>query len=294
MKRILLVGCGYVASTLAARLHARGIAIAAVVRSERSAAALATCGIAARVADCRDPADARRACEGAFDAVVFSLSAGGGDYRAVYVDAFRNVLDAIGKTPPPFFASTGSTSVYGHSDGEWVAEDSPPEPSTPNAKVLLEAEHLLANRSTGSFPAAIVRFSGIYGPNRSHLLDLLRNGAMVLPGRPNAWMNRVHRDDAASALEHLLLHPPTAPGCEIFNATDDEPARQGDVVAWLCGKLGRALPHFNETAPPPRHGASPGTNRRISNAHLRATGWKPAFPSYREGFSLHFSPFSNK
>ncbi len=285
VKRVLLVGCGYVASILAARLRARGIAITAVVRSEKSSVALAPCGIAARVADCRDPADARRACEGTFDAVVFSLSAGGGDYRAVYVDAFRNVLDAIGENPPRFFASTGSTSVYGRSDGGWVNEDFPPEPSTPNAKILLEAEHLLADRSADRFPAAVVRFSGIYGPSRSHLLDLLRDGATILPGRPDVWMNRVHRDDAASALEHLLLHPPTAPGCEVFNATDDEPARQGDVVAWLCGKLGRALPHFDETAPPPRHGASAVTNRRISNARLRDTGWKPAFPSYREGFS---------
>lgn len=283
--RVLLVGCGYVASTLAARLRARSDAVSAVVRSEGSAATLAAHGIAAHVADCRNSAAARKTVEGAWDAIVFSLSAGGGDYRAIYVDALGNVLDALGTRPPRLFLYTGSTSVYGQSDGGWVTEETPPQPTTDGVRVLLEAEHLLADRAAGRFPSAIVRFSGIYGPGRSHLLDLLRAGGAILPGRPDAWMNRIHRDDAAAALEHLLLHPPTTPGCGVFNATDDEPARQGDVVAWLCGKLGRTPPRFDESAGPPRHGAGAGASRRISNTRLRAAGWRPAYPTYREGFA---------
>lgn len=280
--RVLLIGCGYVASLLAARLTAREDEVTAVVRTAESVARLSAQGIVARTADCRDPAEVRRACKGNFDAAVFSLSAGGGDYREIYVDALRNVLEAIEKNPPRLFVSTGSTSVYGRSDGGWVNEATPPEPATPNARILLEAEHLLAERAAGRFPAAVVRISGIYGPGRAHLLEQLRAGAGVLPGRADAWMNRIHRDDAASALDHLLLRPPAAPGWAVFNATDDEPATQEDVTAWICRKLGRKPPRFDASASSPRHGA--GANRRISNARLRAAGWKPSFPTYREGF----------
>lgn len=282
--RVLLVGCGYVASVLADRLRGRGADVAAVVRSAESEAALAPRGIPARAADCRDPAAARRACAGGFEAVVFSLSAGGGDYREVYVDALRNVLDAFGDTPPRLFVYTGSTSVYGRADGGWVDEATPPDPATPNARVLLEAEELVAARSAGRFPAAVVRFSGIYGPGRTHLLDQLLGGADPLPGHGDAWMNRIHRDDATSALDHLLLHPPPSHGVAVFNATDDEPAPQRDVVSWICKRLGRPPPRFDASADSPRHGAGGGANRRISNARLRAAGWKPTFPTYREGF----------
>jgi nucleoside-diphosphate-sugar epimerase len=280
--RVLLVGCGYVASALARRLRASGHELAAVVRTAGSAGRLAELGLEARAADCRDARDARRACAGTFDAVVFSLSANGGDYREVYVDALRNVLEGLAGAPRFLYA--GSSSVYGESGGGWVDEATPPAPATPNARVLLEAEELLAARASGRFAAFAVRLSGIYGPGRAHLLDLLRSGAAVLPGRADAWVNRIHRDDAASALAHLLALPPGAAGCATFNATDDEPSRQGDVARWICERLGRPPPRFDDAAPPARHGAGAGANRRISNARLRATGWRPSLPSYREGF----------
>ncbi|MCC7519678.1 MAG: NAD(P)H-binding protein [Verrucomicrobiae bacterium] len=280
--RILLIGCGYTVSVLAARLRARGDAVSAVVRTETSATLLRTRGLSVRIADCRGAADARHACSGAYEAVVFSLSAGGGDARQTYVDALRHVLDALEASPPRTFLFAGSASVYGRADGGWAHETMPPEPVAPAARILLEAEELVAARCASRFSAAILRFSAIYGPGRAHFLDRLRHGEAILPGRADTWMNRIYRDDAAAAIERLLLQTPSETGCAIFNATDDEPARQEDVAAWICGKLGRPPPRFDETAPPTRRRA--GANRRLSNARLRATGWAPKFPNYREGF----------
>lgn len=280
--RILFVGCGYTVMSLACRLRARGEAVVALVRTEESARALAARGLTARAADCRDPAAARRACAGDFDAVVFSLAANGADPREIYGDAFRHVLDALARHPPRFFAYTGSTSVYGRSADGWVTEELDPSPATPNARILLEAERQLAERAKGRFAAVVLRLGGLYGPGRSHLLDRLRDGAETLSGSADAWMNRIHRDDAASALEHLLFHPFPAIACEMFNVTDNAPARRGEVVGWICARLGRALPRFEAAAAPSRHGAD--ANRRVSNARLRALGWSPEFPTYREGF----------
>lgn len=280
--RILLVGCGYTVAPLADRLRARGEAVVALARTEESARALAARGLAARAADCRDPAAARRACAGDFDAVVFSLAAHGAAPREIYIDAVRHVLDAIERKLPRFFAFTGSTSVYGCSSDGWIAEEAEPSPATPNARILLEAERRLAERAKGRFAVALLRLSGIYGPGRSHLLDRLRGGAETIPGSADAWMNRIYRDDAASALEHLLFHPFPAAACEIFNVTDNAPARRGEVVGWICARLGRAPPCFEAAASSSRHGAD--ANRRLSNARLRALGWAPKFPTYREGF----------
>ncbi len=32
------------------------------------------------------------------------------------------------------------------------------------------------------------------------------------------------------------------------------------------------------------------TNKRVSNAKLRATGWKPIYPTFREGLTADHSP----
>ena len=50
------------------------------------------------------------------------------------------------------------------------------------------------------------------------------------------WGNRIHVDDAAAAVRHLLASGATG----VFNVVDDTPAPQAEVVEWLCRQL--ALP----------------------------------------------------
>ena len=67
-----------------------------------------------------------------------------------------------------------------------------------NGRVLLEAERRLAPLQGGS----VLRLSGIYGPGRDAMLRRARAAAA-----PEArWSNRIHVDDAAAALSHLLDH----------------------------------------------------------------------------------------
>ena len=88
------------------------------------------------------------------------------------------------------------------------------------------------------------------------------------------WINQIHRDDAASALA-FLLEKPGSKG--IFNVADDSPLWQEDCYAELSRRFNLPMPPLG--APDP--GRSRGwTNKRVSNAKLRALGWAPRYPSY--------------
>ncbi len=193
-------------------------------------------------------------------------------YRATYVDGMRRALEALDDAgqAPQRAVLVSSTSVYGSQpDGAMVDEATPALPSDGPARMLLAAEQLFSSRIPHG---TVLRFSGLYGGAPGRLR------AQVLAGQvrePNRWTNRIHRDDAAEAVVHLLTGA-DAPGL-LYVGTDDEPALLGDVAAHLAQHLGAP-------APPPTDPAR-ATGKRLSNARLRATGWVPAYPTYREGYA---------
>ncbi len=279
--RVLIIGCGYTGSALGSRLAREAHTVTGVVASASSAEALRPLGIIPRMADCRTVEGALAACHDEADAVVFSLSSGGGNYREVYLGGLRHVLNALRGREPRLFLHIGSASVYPQTDGEWVTEESLAEPPPGNTRILRETEQVLIDGAKGRMTAFILRLSGIYGPGRHHLLDQLRTDTGLLSGNEGQWTNRIHREDIVEAICFLLNCKDPPSGARILNLSDDEPAPQGKVAKWLCQKLGRSAPSFSgDMTSSPR----PKTNRRISNRALRALGWHPRFPSYREGF----------
>lgn len=285
MARILVAGCGYVGSELARRLVADGH-VAFGLR--RSAGPLPE-GVQAIAADLCDRAalqDALAEVEhGGIDAVVYAAAADRGDdeaYRRAYVEGLANVLawaEAQGMRPPRVLF-TSSTAVYAQQDGSWVDEDSPTEPTHFSGTRMLEAERLVA----GSGGVAL-RLGGIYGPGRTRLIDGVRAGRATLHPGPPRYTNRIHRDDAAGALRHLV-------GCALAGATldpvyvgvDDDPADEAEVLRWLAQRLGVPPPPVaaEDDAPPAR---ARGGNKRCRNARLRATGYAFSYPTFRDGYA---------
>ena len=183
-------------------------------------------------------------------------------YRALYLDGLRRLLDACDARRVIFVSST---AVYAEDAGEWVDEATPPHPLAFNGRVLLDAEHVLDAHAQG----VVLRPSGLYGPGRDAMLRRARIGE----GNRPRWSNRLHVDDAASALSCLLDLAAPQP---LYLGSDDGPARECDVVAWLRECAG--LP-----ALPSEPGAD--TGRRVSNARLRAAGWLPRYPDFRAGYA---------
>ena len=263
----LLVGVGSLGADVGLRLAARGHVVAGV-RRRADLVPTPLVGVAAdltRAVPALPPLD--------LDLLVVALTARPRSeeaYRATYVDGLARALDALDAAghAPRRAVLVSSTGVHGGTDdGALVTEDTRPSPVDGPARMLLASERLFAERvPTGT----VLRLSGLYrGPGR--LADRVRAGEADDPHR---WTNRIHRDDAAGAVVHLLTRT-QQPG-PLYLGTDDEPALQGEVASFLADRLG--VPHPPAADPALAHG------RRISNALLRSTGWTPRYPTFREGY----------
>jgi nucleoside-diphosphate-sugar epimerase len=270
---ILVAGCGYVGRALAARLVGEGDRVFGLSRSPRELPE----GVESIAADLGDPECARMLPE-PLDRVFYTAAADDGSevaYRRAYVDGLGNLLAALEgrRRPPRRVLFTSSTSVFHQGDGSWVDEASPTEPAHHRGRVMLEAETRLIQ---SPLAGVALRLGGIYGPGRTRLLESVRAGRAAYDPRGARYTNRIHRDDAASALAHLARLRQPAP---LYLGVDDDPAKRAEVLSWLARRLG---------APEPR--AEPGSGpldagKRCRNNRLRESGWAPAFPSYRDGYA---------
>jgi nucleoside-diphosphate-sugar epimerase len=190
-------------------------------------------------------------------------------YRATYVDGMARALDALEHSPERAVL-VSSTAVHASHDRPPLEDETAPlAPSDGPGRMLVAAEEAFHDRIPHG---TVLRLSGLYGGSSTRLLDTVREGRVDDPHR---WTNRIHRDDAAAAVVHLLTMA-ERPG-RLYLGTDDEPAQLGDVAAHLADLLGAP-------APPPADPAL-GHGKRLSNARLRSTGWVPSRPSYREGYT---------
>lgn len=258
---VLVAGAGDLGLRLARRRARRGDDVLALRR--HAAAVDAACPtLRALAADLLD-GTGFGALPRRVDALVFCAAPDRRDeaaYRALFIDGLQRLLDAVRAARTVFVSST---AVYGEDAGERVDEATPPRPAAFNGRVLLEAEARV--RAAGG---TAVRLAGLYGPGRTMLLRRAREGA---PGRPH-WTNRIHVDDAADALD-VLLDLDAADS--VYCATDDTPALERDVLAWLRARDG---------LPPVPGIDGPASGRRVSNARLRATGWTPRHRDWRSGY----------
>lgn len=277
-EHVLVAGCGYVGTALARRLLVDGHRVFGLSREPRGLPE----GVEPVAADLRRP-DTLRALPRDINVVFFTAGAGAhrdDAYRAIYVDGLRNLLDALeaGRSRPRRLFFTSSTAVYGQTGGEWVDETSPCEPEDFAGARMLEAEALALQ---GPLPGTVLRLGGIYGPGRTGLLDGVRAGTVVCGQGPPRYTNRIHRDDAAGALRHLLnLAQPD----ELYLGVDDDPAELTTVVRWLADRLGAAPPreeHAGADRRRPRTG-----NKRCTNGRLRRSGFRFRYPTFREGYAM--------
>jgi len=273
MANVLIVGCGYVGETLGVRQQGQGHRVFAM---RRNPAGLPDGFVPVRADVTR--ADGIGALPGRVDFVVFAVGAKSRDesaYRAVYLDGIGNVLRVLGDEGqrPALIVFTSSTAVYGQRRGEWVDEDSPTHPRDFAGEIMLSAERLLHG---SRHPSTVLRLGGIYGPGRDSLVQRAVAGQSIPVYDGPHYGNRIHRDDAAGAIAHLLALDETAP---TYLGVDDEPADRADVMRWVARELGRVLPE--EPADSSRGAGS----KRCRNTRLRATGYQLERPTYREGYA---------
>ena len=255
MAHMLIFGLGYTAQRIAARLRAAGWRIDATGSAgnvdfedfERVRAALASAShVLSSVPPQRDSGD---------DPVLSRHGAALGDKWLGYLS---------------------STGVYGDTGGAWVDESAPVGTGRRTARAAADSRWL-------ALGARVLRLPGIYGPGRS-ALERVRAGAAQRIDLPGQVFSRVHVDDIASGVIAALNAPPGAD-----NLADDLPCSQNAVIEEACRLLGLPVPplqHLEAAGLSPMARAFYSENRRIANGRAKRTlGWRPAFPTYRQGLA---------
>jgi nucleoside-diphosphate-sugar epimerase len=281
--RALIIGCGYVGTPLGARLAQLGHEVWGVRRGADSAKELEALGIKPLALDITQASEWAK-IPGQFDWVVNLVSSGKGgadDYRQVYVEGNRKLIEWARTNPVKKLVYSSSTSVYAQKDGSAVKETSPAEPATDTSKILLEAEKLLLGAAP-AVPAVVLRVAGIYGPERGHLFKQYLAGEAKIPGKGDRIINMIHRDDLVEVTIAALKNGRAG---ETYNVSDDEPVSLLTFYRWLAETLGKWMPDFvAEEAEPERKRAV--TSKKVQNRKMKIElGVQLKYPTFRQGYT---------
>jgi nucleoside-diphosphate-sugar epimerase len=264
----LIAGCGYVGSELGRILgenggHPYGL--------RRNVGALPA-GIVPVAADLGSPGQLPEVPE--LDALVYCASAGGRTpdaYRLAYVDGVSRLADALGgrtrRLERAVFVS--STAVWGkQAEGE-LDETTTAVPDGFSGELLLEGEARFRECFAN---AVVIRLSGIYGPGRTRMISQVASGG-PFESPAEAIGNRIHRDDSARAIAHLLAHDsPEA----LYVGVDRGAVPLGEVRGFIAERLGLDPAPFLPT--------QPWRGKKLRSHRLTASGFDFTFASYRDGY----------
>lgn len=275
--RLLIAGCGDLGMRVTRRVLQNPINRVWGLRRTRPEAPEGMPGLTWFEADLAQPETMKNLPTG-ITHILFSAAPNArteSDYRAVYFDGLRNVVQNAYSSALKRVLFVSSTAVYGEHGAEWVNEDTPVNPKNFNGRVLLETEQWLYTFGLEhALTTLSLRLSGIYGPGRTALLEKLKLGQVGAPSSAEHWSNRIHVDDAAAAVVHLMEfeHPQST-----YLITDSTPLSMRTLYEALAQQVGGPVPAVSESP------AFVGS-KRLSNARLRETGFIFQWPDSRDGY----------
>ncbi|NUR85502.1 MAG: NAD(P)-dependent oxidoreductase [Nonomuraea sp.] len=296
MKVLLAGATGAIGTPLVAALREAGHEVLALTRGTQVPGARAV------VADALDRDALLRAVDGLrADAVIHELTAlrkPPARYRdmdatnTLRTTGTANLLAAAERLGATRFLTQSMVPGYGyvdHGPRPLTEEDPFGEPrglrTDPLVAAMLSTERQ-AIEAPGIDGIAL-RYGAFYGLSGSQaLVEALRGGMLPVPRAGGGTMAWIHLADAARATVAALEH---GRGGQAYNLVDDTPATWAELFAEHARAFhtrpARRLPAWAvRLAAPYLATLMIDTSMRVSNAKARAElGWKPAYPSYREG-----------
>lgn len=280
MNHLLIFGYGFTGQALARRLRGEGWTVTAVVRTAETGAKASAQGVAP--VDVTDRPGLVAALRTASAVLVTAPPTQAG------CPGLNTLIPALAEANafPDWIGYLSTTGVYGDREGRWVFEAGPLSARSPESarRVSAERDWRQVGRGMGLTVTAF-RLPGIYGPGRS-ALDRVRDGTAHGIVKPGQMFSRIHVDDIAAGLAASIARPRAGAS---YNLCDDEPAPSHEVNAFAARLLGCPPPPlvaFDDADLSPAARRFWSENKRVSNSLAKAElGWRPAFPTYREGLT---------
>lgn len=273
-KRLLLIGCGDLPQRLVAKLDPETWQIDGLRRSD-----IQIPGIHISTGDAKNPESIKPLIAKKPDQIIITLtpgSRGAEAYTNTYLKSAENVAQLAQElAPSAHLLFVSSTSVFGQNNAEIVDESSQTSPARETAQILLAAEEKIAASEN---PSSIVRFSGIYGPGRTRLIEKVASKNYATAEAAN-WTNRIHSEDCAAVLGHLITHKHiSVNGAGVLIATDHQSVLNLDVEEWIASQLKVSYSITKDKSVQAK-------GKRCSNQKLVNTGFSFQYENYQMGYA---------
>jgi nucleoside-diphosphate-sugar epimerase len=261
------------------------------------------------VADALDPDQVAQAvAEAEPDVIVHQMTALSGDFDMRHIDRFFDVTNrlrtegtdhllAAGRAVgvKKFVAQSYAGWPFARVGGAVKTENDPLDPEPAKAlQVALDAIRHTEDAVTGAgwTTGIALRYGGFYGPGTGMSLggdqaELIEKRQWPILGDGGGVWSFVHIADAATATVEAIEHGERG----VYNVVDDEPAPVREWLPAIAEALGaprpRRVPRWLGRLLAGEAAAVMMTESRgASNEKAkRELGWRPRYPSWREGFA---------
>lgn len=217
--------------------------------------------------------------DGGFDVVVITLTPNEYSehgYQQCYVTNMKKIIAALegAHQLSKLVIFVSSTSVYGQNAGEMIDEASVTEPKNYNGRYTLQAEQLLAK---SELLFCIMRFSGIYGPGRTRLIEQVKNGKWA-EKETQQWTNRIHADDGAGFIAHTIRQAFNNKKIDpLYVVSDDESELLYEVKKRIAEKLNQPYQTYKKND-------QGFLGKRCDNSKALNSGYRFKYRSYQQGY----------
>jgi nucleoside-diphosphate-sugar epimerase len=185
MRRISILGIGWLGKPLAISLLEKGYKVKGSTTTHEKLADINSLGIDSHLVDITS--DENHATFLDSDILLIMIT-------SKDIEAFQKLIQQIEQSPIQKVLFVSSTSVYPMSNT--VVNEDHETVNTP----LFQIEQLFRNNS--NFDTTILRFAGLFGSNR-HPSNWFGNGRTI--PRPEGYVNFIHQDDCIGIIEQIII-----------------------------------------------------------------------------------------
>lgn len=253
MKKISILGCGWLGFPLAKSLLKKGFSVKGSTTSEEKVSVLNNFGIEAFQIELTENYISGNISSFLEDSEILIIDIPPklrGDsstaFGNTFVNKIQNFIPFIEKSRVENVIFISSTSVYPdllleNNNQNIYTEETIPEPNLENGRQLLEVENLLQNNS--NFKTTVIRFGGLIGADRQPIRSLLGNRNLQ---NPNAPINLIHQKDCIGIIEAIIEKNAWN---ETFNAASPYHPTRKEYYTQKAIELHLSIPQFETSEP---------------------------------------------